>query len=674
MKIQGKLTLALALFGLLLIFAMTLPYYREMSRTLESQQFQLLEIVLDSRIESIHHTVELRQQQAEQIARTWMPGRIIPDEPLTDEHRERLGAHLSGIVHGELDSTHAIVDPSLDLSGVVRLGIRDLDGDLLVWSEPDPGDPFGRLSDDLRNELEQHGEAIRTVWRGAESETPRLLLFQEIRNSDSGERSALLEMEIRINGLNRIALDRTGMGESGEVLLFAKRENDYRLVTPLRHVEGLAGSGEMNGRAEVGGVIELSDPDLEAGVREGQTARAVRDYRRVEVRCEWASISELDWIVVAKIDRNELYAPIGRMNRILGWSIAGVLLFALFLAWGMARTLSEPIRKLTALFGRISRGEAARPVRVERGDELGVLAHRANDSIHYLNRIRRHADRISGGDFTGNLEPVGPADRLGKALKAMTESIRRYRSRIARLLRESRQQSQRLSDQREEIRQELSMRRSLQQRLLKAHDVERQQIGQELHDGLGQMLTGIRMLSEQFATQLRERGDTNAESVAEISEMVQEADEFVRVLSRGMALHDITSAGLDRLLRNLCENMEKLFGIGPILVLEEDLELESSVAMAIYRIVQEAVTNAVRHADPGWIRVEIYSSGDQVRFQVQNNGIPFQESDRRNGGLGLQAMEYRASVLGGFLRIEPEKGGVTRVYGDIPRKQHKEAE
>lgn len=674
MKIQGKLTLALALFGVLLILAMALPFYREMSRTLERQQFQLLETVLDSRIESIEHALELRSQQARQIARTWMPGRIVPGELLSEEHRQQLGEHLTGIVHGDLDSTRSIVDPSPDLSGIAHLVIRDLNGDLLVESQSDSGTLFDQLPYDLLEELEQEGEAIRTVWLGEERDTPRLLLFQEIRNSESGERSALLEMEIRVDGLNRIALDRTGMGQSGEVLLFAARGESYRLLTPLRHPNSMTSPGRTSGERSVGGVLELTDADLDAGVREGESARAVRDYRQVEVRCEWAPLPELNWIVVAKIDRNELYAPMGRINRVVGWSIAGALMFTLILAWGMARTLSEPIGKLTALFGRISRGEAVRPVRVKRRDELGELAHRANDSIHYLNRVRHHANRITGGDPTGTLEPVGPEDRLGEALQAMTESIRRYRSRIAHLLRQSRQQSRRLSDQREEIRKELMLRRTLQQRLLEAHDRERQQVGRELHDGLGQMLTGIRMLSEQLATQLRERGDANAESVAEISDMVRETDEFVRVLSRGMALHDVTSAGLDVLLRNLCENMEKLFGVAPVLVLVGELELDSSVAMAIYRIIQEAVTNAVRHADPDWIRVEIQALEDRVQFEIRNNGIAFRESDRGNGGVGLQTMEYRASVLGGSLRIESETDGITRVSGEIPHKQYEEAE
>ncbi|MGM0505786.1 MAG: histidine kinase [Bacteroidota bacterium] len=674
MKIQGKLTLALALFGLLLILAMALPFYRESSRTLERQQHQLLETVLDSRIESIHHTMELRRQQAQQIARTWMPARIVPREELDEELRSRLIAHLTGIVRGDTDSTRTLSDFAPEQAGIDQLSIRDLDGDLLVRSDTDSRAPSDRLPKGLLEELQKNGEAVRSVWRGTGSENLRLLFYQEVRNADTHEQSAFLEMEIRIEGLNRIVLDRTGMGESGEVLLFAEREDVYRLVTPLRHTGGSEGSSGSGDREEIGRVLELTDTDLVEGVRKGVAARAVRDYRQVEVRCEWASVPELGWIVAAKIDRDELYVPMSRMNRVVGWSVAGVLLFALLLAWAMARSLSEPIRKLTTLFKRISRGEAVQPVRVEREDELGELAQRANDSIHYLNRIRHHANRIAGGDPSGNLKPVGPEDRLGKTIVAMTSSIRRYRIRIARLLRESRRQTRRLSAQREEIRQELVMRRKLQQRLLEVHDRERQQVGRELHDGLGQMLTGIRMLSEQLASRLRKQGEASAESVAEISGMVREADEFVRVLSRGMALHDVGSTGLDPLLRNLCDNMEKLFGIQPTLEIEGDLKLENSVAMAVYRIVQEGVTNAVRHADPDWIQVEVCSEGDQIRFQVRNNGIAFRESNRRNGGLGLQTMEYRASVLGGFLRIESETDGITRVFGEIPCKQYEETE
>lgn len=664
MKIQGKLTLALTLFGTLLVVAMAIPFHREMVRTLENRQYHLLETVLDSRMESIRHSIELRQEQARKIARTWLPSRIEPGVPPDNELKERLEAHLTGILHSGLIG---MVDPESspdNPSGWVRLTIRGLDGEKWVESGFRSGSENFTSRD--REDLSEANEVVQLVWAGPNRSEPRLKMIQPVIHAESGRQSAYLVVEMRLDWLNSIALDRTGLGESGEVMVFAETGEEYRLLTPLIH-ETLAPSPllELEG-VESKGSLSLTREDLQAGVREGEMARSVTDYRGVEVRCEWAAMPGLNWIVATKMDRSELFTPIVRMNQVVGWSLAGILLFAMVLAWAMARTLSEPIEKLTFLFGKISRGEAVQPVRVMRKDELGELAQRANDSITYLNRIRHHADRITKGDTHGTLAPLDPRDRLGRALEAMTFSIRRYRSRIARLLRESRRQNRRLNEQRSEIERELVIRQCLQQRLLEAHDRERQHVGRELHDGLGQMLTGIRMVSEQLASSMRIKGDARAEDVAEISTLIQEADEFVRTLSRGMALQDVTSAGLDTLILNLCENMEKLFGVQARLLMEGELELEGPIATAIYRIVQEAVTNAVRHADPDWVEVRIAEERRDVRFSIRNNGKPFRSSEPDREGVGLQTMAYRASALGGELKIESESDGVTSVHGRIP--------
>lgn len=105
----------------------------------------------------------------------------------------------------------------------------------------------------------------------------------------------------------------------------------------------------------------------------------------------------------------------------------------------------------------------------------------------------------------------------------------------------------------------ISERRDLERRISDISNQERRRIGQDLHDGLGQMLTGIRMVSENLAKKMKNKGLSQADEIKQISEMVQEADEYARTLTRGMVQIDLENKGLSTALQELCLHSEKLF-------------------------------------------------------------------------------------------------------------------
>lgn len=221
---------------------------------------------------------------------------------------------------------------------------------------------------------------------------------------------------------------------------------------------------------------------------------------------------------------------------------------------------------------------------------------------------------------------------------------------------------------------DITKRREMEKKVLEAGDEERKRIGREMHDGLGQMLTGIRMLSESLARKLKANAVPGAEEVQEISDLVKEADEYTRVLSRGMVQVDLEKKGLSVALQNLCNRVSKVNGISCEYLETGNSEIEDhKLALNLYRIAQEAVSNAVKHAQAKIIKVRLTLTEDRAVLIVDDDGVGFCPEEQEKGtmqGAGLQIMKYRANVLGGILELVRTQDEITRVRCIIPtRKQ-----
>lgn len=225
---------------------------------------------------------------------------------------------------------------------------------------------------------------------------------------------------------------------------------------------------------------------------------------------------------------------------------------------------------------------------------------------------------------------------------------------------------------------DITERREMEKKVLEAGDAERKRIGREMHDGLGQMLTGIRMLSESLARKLKANAVPGAEEVQEISDLVKEADEYTRVLSRGMVQVDVEKKGLSVALQNLCDRVSKVNGIACEYRETGSGEIENhKIAVHLYRIAQEAISNAVKHAEASIIKVRLTSNEDRTVMIIDDDGVGFCPLEQEEGamqGAGLQIMKYRANVLGGILELVRTQDEITRVRCIIPTQGRKEGE
>lgn len=211
---------------------------------------------------------------------------------------------------------------------------------------------------------------------------------------------------------------------------------------------------------------------------------------------------------------------------------------------------------------------------------------------------------------------------------------------------------------------DISERRRLENEIIEIGESERRRIGQDLHDGLGQMLTGISLVSQNLATRMEANGIPGAGELKEITEMIKEADQYARTLSHNLMPVELDADGLSNALEKLCKRAEKLFDVNCIYVKECEVSVENrTTSTHLYRIAQEAINNAVRHGRADLIKLSLDAGRKNIRLTVDDNGIGFEESAKQSNsdGMGVQTMKYRARISGGELNITESEEGNTLI-------------
>jgi two-component system CheB/CheR fusion protein len=196
-------------------------------------------------------------------------------------------------------------------------------------------------------------------------------------------------------------------------------------------------------------------------------------------------------------------------------------------------------------------------------------------------------------------------------------------------------------------------RRRLEREVIEAAEQERRRIGQDLHDGLGQQLTGAAFLSEVLGQRLAGAERPEANDARQITALINEVLAETRDLSRLLSPVDVFADGLVDALQELADQTARIFDVACTLETEGDVRVaDNAVATHLYRIAQEAANNAVKHAAPSEIRVELTQRPEGLRLRIADDGTGIaQDALDRPSGLGLRTIGYRASLIGGTLRI-----------------------
>jgi PAS domain S-box-containing protein len=211
----------------------------------------------------------------------------------------------------------------------------------------------------------------------------------------------------------------------------------------------------------------------------------------------------------------------------------------------------------------------------------------------------------------------------------------------------------------------------LQRQLIDAVWNQHRRLGQELHDTLGQSLTGIGMVADSLAKRLEARGQPEAEKQTELVGMIQQAKMEVRQLTKVLYPVDVDAQGLVAALEELALAIGERSQIRCEFKGDRTIQIrDNDAATHLFRIAQEAVHNAVKHAHPKRIAITLTKPRGRVTLTVRDDGPGFTGSAApRSGGLGMRIMQYRANAIGAQLSIETAGSGGTRVRCTMKREE-----
>ena len=387
-------------------------------------------------------------------------------------------------------------------------------------------------------------------------------------------------------------------------------------------------------------------------------AQLVEDLRARQVRLE--ALLEVNR-GLSRIQASEtLLAGIARAcGELLASDSVGVRLregddLVLAASWGAA--ISKP---------RLAMGESLTGRVASTGESLVVSEPESDARL-----IPEHLDRIRGLGYRAWIGvPIKVGDRVAGVLSVGTRRpegfsaddtaiANAFASQAAVAL-----ENARLYQEVDQARQRLSV---LSRRLVESQEAERRYLATELHDEIGQLLTGLKLTLEAEADSASKSGKATA---GHAQKLVHDLMERVRGLSL-----DLRPAMLDDLglVSALVWNLDRYTAQTRIKVrLEQNLPSErfaSGIETAAYRIVQEALTNVARHAGVGEATVRLWTTGGRLYVQVQDEGVGFDPEATGEGrsSTGLVGMRERAALLGGELSVDTAPGAGVRVTAEFP--------
>jgi PAS domain S-box-containing protein len=505
--------------------------------------------------------------------------------------------------------------------------------------------------------IEQHRLRLVETVKGQARLIEAIAKFDSLEND--GNDSALA----RQSTLEKVAAayqEFEGFGTSGEFVMARQNNNEIQFVLSLRHPQARKLRPiPFNGLWAEPMRRALSG---KSGVMTGV------DYRGVEVLAAHEPVSILDLGLVGKMDISEIRRPFV----ITGLIAFGTTILIIFIASRLFFRVSRPIEHIID-----QQAETFRTL-AETAQE-GIILASTSGTIEFVNPA---AEQIFG---------YQPKELIGAPLKCLMPKetslahdgyMQRYlQTGFPRIIGSGRQLVGKRKDGTRfpihlsigDIRtsharlfagviMDISEQQQMQREILEIPVSEQRRIGQELHDGLGQQLTGLGLLATSL---LNKASKPEHELASKLAHGLRVAVGQVRALSRGLMPVDIDAEGFTNALENLVKEIRSQSNMRIFLTLNERIRiLNNSSALHLYRIAQEALNNAIKHANANRIEVSVGLVGDRGCLAICDNGRGFDAEPQKSAGLGLRIMQHRCSMIDAEfeIRSSAEHGTEVRCY------------
>ncbi|MHC4075268.1 MAG: PAS domain S-box protein [Planctomycetota bacterium] len=201
--------------------------------------------------------------------------------------------------------------------------------------------------------------------------------------------------------------------------------------------------------------------------------------------------------------------------------------------------------------------------------------------------------------------------------------------------------------------------KSLEREVITVSEREKRLIGQELHDSLGQQIAGLAFMAKVLENRIASRLPEESERAAGIARLANEAMEQSRDLAKGLHPVDLDKSDLVGVLKQLARGIESLFSVNCRLKCRGDVYIDDNdLAVNLYRIAQEGITNAIKHGRAKNINIRLIAGESNCLLIIQNDGVSFDRVSLGREGLGMRIMQHRADIINGSLGIRKgPKGG-----------------
>jgi signal transduction histidine kinase len=218
-----------------------------------------------------------------------------------------------------------------------------------------------------------------------------------------------------------------------------------------------------------------------------------------------------------------------------------------------------------------------------------------------------------------------------------------------------------LADAYSELQQAVEERTRLEHELLEITEKERHRLGLDLHDDLGQRLTGIALMIKALEVKLTKQKLPEAADAKKLHGLIDQAINHAHGLAHDLAELDSQEEDISLALKNLAKRAKEMFSVAcRFRGSGQSASLPSNIVRQLYKIAQEAVTNGIKHGKATEVQIVLANSGEHLVIKVKNNGLPFPDLKDQSPGMGLRIMRYRANVIGASINVRADghKGAV----------------
>lgn len=582
----------------------------------------------------------------------------------------------------------------------LALIVLDLDGAVVASTDPSAIERRNVL-DDLDLHPVESGELLAgRLESGAGTPEDALVLAHPVESALTDEPIGWLLAYLRWSTVRRIVTEFEIEGRTQDL-------NRFLLLIDARN-KVLAGDTRI-----IDGIPRLDDAVL--GLPRGRVvSRAIEPlgaYLLASAHTEphFSPLSR-ELRVVALWHQAEAFQTLGFVTRAVLYSALLGIALAATACLVIARRVSRRVRALTEGTARLAEGDLAHRVEEGRDDELGGLARSFNHMAQELSQAKARVDATvarwrsvveHAPDIIVTLNRDGSIRFINRAFLArdpehlVGSSIydfipRKHHAKLGHVLERVFRNGEAASlefdasdahgsitwyathigpikagdrvDLAILIGSDITDRKLLERKFLEVAEIERGRIGQDLHDGLGQVLAGTALLSKGLQKRLRAKRLAEATEAQRIIELINKAMEHTRSLAKGLFPIALEREGIQGALEELASGVESVFGVscrveGRTLAGRDD----RSQAMHVFRIVQEAVNNSLRHSKAKSILIQIGTAGESEQICIRDDGKGFKGVAADHPGLGLRLMQYRASLIGASVEVESQPGKGTVV-------------